>query len=70
MKRVDGQESASQETFQEFSDEILENCPHCGCEHMRAYWDYELEYYIYLSDSNVCTDCVNEPLENRPLHIL
>lgn len=41
----------------QIKDEIKEPCVQCGKTTLVAYWDYELEYYIYLSDSPVCTEC-------------
>jgi len=38
-------------------DEIRESCLQCGVEGLKAYWDEELEYYIYLSDTDVCESC-------------
>jgi RNA polymerase subunit RPABC4/transcription elongation factor Spt4 len=40
-----------------FQDEIRESCQQCGMERLMAYWDEELEYYIYLSDSKICHNC-------------
>lgn len=41
----------------EFQDEIRESCVQCGVERLVAYWDEELEYYIYLSESDTCRKC-------------
>ena len=35
---------------EEFQDEIWEPCVLCGASHLAAYWDEELESYIYLVD--------------------
>ena len=40
-----------------FQDEIRESCLQCGVERLTAYWDEELEYYIYLSDEEICNNC-------------
>jgi hypothetical protein len=40
-----------------FQDEIRESCLQCGKEQLMAYWDEELEYYIYLSDGDICHSC-------------
>ncbi|HXH54826.1 MAG TPA: hypothetical protein VNK03_03680 [Gammaproteobacteria bacterium] len=40
-----------------FQDEIRESCLQCGIERLVAYWDEELEYYIYLSDTDICDSC-------------
>lgn len=45
-------------TQRKLKDEIKEQCTACGIERLVAYWDYELEYYIYLSESSgVCNKC-------------
>lgn len=39
-------------------NEIRAKCEHCGSERVFAYWDEELEYFIYLSDEPVtCLSC-------------
>lgn len=39
-------------------NEIVSRCTACDCERILAYWDDELEHYIYLSDEPVlCTAC-------------
>jgi hypothetical protein len=38
-------------------DEILGQCEYCQAEYTVAYWDEELEYYIYLSDGACCSRC-------------
>ncbi len=39
-------------------DEIYTNCTICQCKRLAAYWDDELESYIYLSDEPaVCVKC-------------
>lgn len=44
-------------------DEISAKCIHCEKERVIAYWDEELEYYIYLSDEPpVCVQCL--PIHN------
>ncbi len=40
-----------------FKDEIIKACAKCGIEHKVAYWDDELEYYIYLEDESSDTTC-------------
>lgn len=42
-----------------FQDEIRKACPQCGTVRLMAYWDEELEYYIYLSDTDteICNNC-------------
>jgi hypothetical protein len=48
--------------IEEFQDEISEICSQCGVAHVVAYWDEELECYIYLSasESNVCSTCQSD----------
>lgn len=52
----------------EFQDEIREACIECGTEVLTAYWDDELEYYIYLSDEAedqdevICEACQELPV--------
>ena len=53
----------SVEIKEEFQDEITEKCKCCGKVRAFAYWDYELESYIYLSDSDLCLKCENLVLE-------
>lgn len=40
-------------------DRMSMQCVQCGREQLIAYWDYELEYYIYLSESTegLCNLC-------------
>ncbi len=45
------------EIREELQDEIYEKCSCCGKSRVVAYWDYELESYIYLSESDVCLKC-------------
>ncbi len=42
------------------SDEIKQSCLQCGVERVVAYWDEELEYYIYLSDTEDCDKCISQ----------
>ncbi len=42
---------------EELQDEIHKSCVDCGVDRIIAYWDYELEYYIYLDESDICTQC-------------
>lgn len=45
-------------TQRKAKDELSERCRECGKEKVIAYWDYELEYYIYLSESGeACISC-------------
>jgi hypothetical protein len=50
-------------------DELYESCIQCGKERLTAYWDYELEYYIYLSESSStpCVHCQNteQPVSSK-----
>lgn len=40
-------------------DSMSMQCAQCGKEQLIAYWDYELEHYIYLSESTegLCNLC-------------
>lgn len=38
-------------------DEILSRCRICGIDLIVAYWDYEIEYYIFLFDEDCCKNC-------------
>lgn len=42
-------------------NEIFSNCTECNLERLIAYWDPELEYYIYLFEEDepvVCDACL------------
>lgn len=47
-------------------NEIKSECHQCGAERTLAYWDEELEHYIYLCDEPendepvLCTRCMSE----------
>ncbi len=46
-------------------DELYAQCSQCSCEHLLAYWDEELECYIYLADEPpLCADCYSEVNES------
>ncbi len=53
---------------EEFQDEIMEACAECGAEVLKAYWDEELEHYIYLFDDEenqsevICEACEEIPV--------
>lgn len=38
-------------------DEIKRHCAECKAERTVAYWDEELESYIYLTESDYCLAC-------------
>lgn len=59
MKKSVGETMSSVEIIEETQDEIIEACVRCGVEQLLAYWDEELEYYIYLHDTPVCSTCVS-----------
>jgi hypothetical protein len=41
-------------------NEMKSNCQECGVERTVAYWDEELEYYIYLCDEPpLCSRCMS-----------
>lgn len=45
-------------------DTMTKHCHHCGITRMIAYWDYELEYYIYLSDNEAtCQNCEKNKIQ-------
>ncbi len=44
----------SRKLKESFQDEIKRRCVQCGVDQLVAYWDEELEYYIYLTDDSVC----------------
>jgi len=55
------------EVNNKLKDEIREKCVKCGLDCLIAYWDYELESYIYLSDAFTCSKCEAEvELECEP----
>lgn len=51
------------EVKEEFQDELMQNCKCCGQARIVAYWDYELESYICLSESDLCLKCETTVLE-------
>lgn len=50
-----------------FQDEIRESCVECGVDRLIAYWDEELEYYIYMSDTDICDECEPVVKNDAPL---
>ena len=53
----------------EISDEIKKRCRECQAERMVAYWDEELDCYIYLTESVYCLACeekLDKLLKVRP----
>lgn len=51
----------------ELENEIVANCPACNAERLLAYWDEELECYIYLCDEeSLCIECMSKQ-EQFPL---
>lgn len=45
----------------EIEDEIIANCVECNAERVMAYWDDELECYIYLCDKEpICNECMSK----------
>ncbi len=43
--------------IEEVEDEIWEPCIKCGDKRLMAYWDDELESYIYFTEEAICTKC-------------
>lgn len=44
----------------QLEDEIVTNCIECNAERLMAYWDEELECYIYLCDEEpLCQECMS-----------
>lgn len=45
----------------EIENEIVANCVECNVERVMAYWDDELECYIYLCDEEpICNECMSK----------
>lgn len=45
----------------ELANEIVVNCVACNAERLMAYWDEELESYIYLCDEKpLCIECMSK----------
>jgi hypothetical protein len=56
----------------QLENEIIANCVECNAERLLAYWDEELECYIYLCDEEpLCNECMSKhdtiPLANNVL---
>ena len=45
------------EVEEQIQDEIKKKCIACKREYVVAYWDFELEYYIYLENDPLCVIC-------------
>ncbi len=46
-------------------DEKIETCKQCGAQGLRAYWDFELEAYIFMVEESqpfTCLDCRSQNL--------
>lgn len=41
----------------EFKDEIFSSCSKCKGQALQAYWDSELEYYMYSKLPLLCKNC-------------
>lgn len=45
----------------QLENEIIANCVACNAERVLAYWDEELESYIYLCDEEpLCNECMSK----------
>lgn len=51
-------------------DELFIQCTVCKCERLHAYWDFELECYIYLTDEPpICEECLSAQNEQLAYHV-
>lgn len=56
---------------QPLENEIFTHCIECHAERLMAYWDEELECYIYLCDEKpVCNGCMSNKAAHSSLESL